>query len=63
MVFGSVLIDNGKRLIHVSQPTAIRTATKQFQPLKIREAESFYVEIVWCPEGDLNPHDLAICGF
>jgi hypothetical protein len=22
-----------------------------------------YDLFIWCPEGDLNPHDLAVCGF
>jgi hypothetical protein len=36
-----------------------RTATYAAIGAKMFE----WYEAIWCPEGDLNPHDLAVCGF
>ncbi|MEO7116153.1 MAG: hypothetical protein ABIZ18_09850, partial [Caldimonas sp.] len=41
---------------HVSQ-------TDQNDPLPRRIDKALESMLCWCPEGDLNPHEVALCGF
>ena len=44
------------------EQTGTRTGTSQNSHGKLKLNE-FKLLILWCPEGDLNPHGLAACGF